>query len=226
MLAMIAMSSSVVGQGGSCDTGSAGGNGCAAGGCGTGTAAFGFPSAGCNQCGGGAVHGCLHHLHQGLETYKADHRLNRARNSAWPLPFSCWDREHYYAIFNQQYAIGNQVAHTLTSEYFHPESNELNRAGELRVAWIMQNAPQADKQIFLYEDETGPTMDQRIASVREFTDRYYAHLGNAAIVKSQLLPHQIPATFQATYLRQYSQGQPDPVIPVQVGETVISSVGN
>lgn len=213
VFAMIVMSSNVAAQCDSCATASGG-------------AGFGYPTSECcKSCGagGGAV---FQHIHQGIQTYKADYHLNRARSSAWPLPFSCWDREHYYSILNQQYATGTQVAHTLTSEYFNSESNELNRAGEMRVAWIMQVAPQSDKQIYVYEDETSPTMDQRMSSIREFTGRYYGHLGNASIAKSQILPHQIPASFQAITLQNYFEGQPDPIIPVDTGSTINSSVGN
>ncbi len=220
LLAMIAMSSNAAAQ---CDTtaGSSAAGSC--GDCGThGAGGFGYP--GNADCAGGS-HSVLQNIHQGIETYKADYRLNRARASAWPKPFSCWDREHYYAILNQQYATGMAVAHTLTSEYFNSESNKLNRAGELRVAWIMQNAPQADKQIFVYEDQTGPTMDQRMDSIREFTNRYYGHLGNAAIAKSQILPHQIPATYQASYLQAYQEGQPAPIIPIMSGQTINTTVG-
>ena len=212
LVAMILMSSSAAAQ---CDT------------CNS-TTGFGFPSGSngnCTTC-TGPLHSAFHHIHEGVETYCADARLNHARGEAWPLPFSCWDREHYYSIFNQQYAHGLQVAHTLTSEYFDPETNELNRAGEMRVAWIMQNAPQANKQIFVYEDKTGPTMDQRISMIRNFTDRYYQHLGQATIVKSQLLPHQVPATYQANTLQQYAGAQADPVIPIQAGATINSTVGN
>jgi len=213
-LAMIFMSSSLAAQCSSCA--SAGGS-------------FGYPG-GCQDCAGGAAgvggNGPFQQLQSGINSFKADYRINHARNSAWPLPFSCWDRENYNAILNQQFATGNQIAHTLTAQYFDPESNELNRAGELRVSWIMQNAPQRDKQIFVFEDQQGPTIDQRIASISNFTGRYYAHMGNATVAKSRLLPNQIPATYQQGYNQSYAEGQPDPVIPVDAGSTINATVSN
>ena len=213
LLAMIVVSSSASAQ---CNT------------CASTATGFGFPSASGQDCctSSGPVRNVLAHLHQEIEIYKADSRLNIARGDAWPLPFSCWDRENYYAILNQQYATGVQVAHTLTSEYFDPETNVLNQSGEMRVAWIMQKAPQAEKQIFVFEDQTGPTMDQRLGSIRKFTDRYYAHLGNATIARSQIMPNQIPARYQQTYQKTYETSQPNPVIPITSGETISSSVGN
>lgn len=147
---------------------------------------FGFPSQGCSSCGGGGggiggafgggIGQAYRNMQQGMDTYKADWARNRARNSAWPMPFSCWDREHYHAIFNQQYATGNQIAHTLLAEHFDPETNELNRSGELRVSWIMTHSPRDSKQIYVFEDTQGPVVDQRIASVRNLTNRFYSHL--------------------------------------------------
>ena len=180
----------------------------------------------CHSCGHGALHDSFHKMHIGLEKYKAGFRLNHSRGSAWPLPFSCWDREHYYAIMNQQFATGLQVAHTLTAEYFDPETNQLNRAGEMRVGWIMQNSPQASKQIFVYQDQTGPTMQQRMDAIRKFSDRYYSHLGQVAIASSQIRPHQVPALYQAQTNTLYSESMPDPIIPLEVGESLSTTIGN
>ena len=221
IVAMIAMSSVAAAQ---CDTNNQT----------TTTAGFGYPSgnAGCQPCGGrglrggGAVGGLFHNIRDGIDRYKADAALVQARGSAWPKPFNCWDREAFYSIFNQQYAHGLQTAHLLTSDCFNTETDELNRAGESRVAWIMQKAAAADKQIFVYEDVTGPALERRLANIRDFTDRYYAHLGDVRIATSQIQPNMIPAAYQEQNLRQYFEGQPVPIIPVQVGSTIDSSVGN
>lgn len=212
LLAMIAMSTSLAAQ---CDS--------------NGSSSFRYPG-GCQGCGNGAVGAGLgnvfQHFQDNFDTFKADYRINRARSSAWPQPFSCWDREHYHAIFNQQFATGNQVAHTLTAEYFDPETNKLNRAGEMKVAWIMQNAPRNDKQIYVHQDGTAPTAERRMASIRAFTGRYYAHLGNATVATSQIRPNQIPAYFQREYLRAYTEEQPAPIIPVDVGSSISSTISN
>ncbi len=171
---------------------------------------------GCNACGG--------QLCSALEQFKQDFCLVTERNDAWPLPFNCWDREAYYAIMNQQYAYGLQAAHILTSEYFDSNTNELNRAGESRVAWIMQNSTINDKQIFVYEDQSGPVTDQRIASVNNIVNRWYSHLGQVTIAKSQVAPNRIPASYQQVILDQASGSQPAPVIPIASGTTITSSV--
>jgi hypothetical protein len=176
------------------------------------------------DCGCGAGGGAFSHARAKYDAFRADWDLVTARNDAWPLPFSCWDREAYYAIINQQYAQGLQVAHTLTSDYFDPNTHELNRAGEQRVAWIMQNAPVNDRQIFVYEDMTGPALDKRLASVRNVVDRWYGHLGDVSIAASQVHPTPIPATYQQRIMEQHTNALPTPNIPISSGQTITSSV--
>ncbi len=214
LFAMIAMSSVSVAQCASCDYQQSGGAG------------YGWPGDGCQSgnCGGGCGSGVGASLEDKWQRFKAECELVMARNEAWPQPFSCQDREIYYQIFNQQMAHGLQVAHTLTSDYFDAETNELNNAGQTRVAWIMQNAPANHKQIYIYEDQTGPTMQQRMQNVRDLVDRWYGHMGSAQIAATQLRPNQIPASYQETYLEAYNTNQQAPVIPVQVGQGISGAV--
>ena len=195
---------------------------CATGGCGT-ACGSGFGYAG-GACGAGHCGGCAGGCGAGFEEFKRRFCLITERNDAWPLPFNCWDRESYYQIWNQQYAHGLQVAHTLTSEYFDPNTNELNRAGESRVAWIVQNAPANSKQIFVYEDQAGPAMDQRLASVRGVVDRWYGHMGQVNIATSQLAPNRIPASYQQLILEAAAGSTPPPVIPIASGENITTAV--
>lgn len=160
----------------------------------------------------------------GIEAFKHHCALVTARNDAWPLPFNCWDREAYYAIWNQQFATGLQVAHLLTPEYFDANTNELNRAGEMRVAWIMQNSPISDRKIWVFEDQQGPAMDQRIANVHDVVNRWYAHMGPVEVATSQLRPNGIPASYQQLILDKHSGAQPNPVIPIEAGAALSSSV--
>jgi hypothetical protein len=180
---------------------------------------YGWPAGDCSSgnCGGG---GHFANARAEWDQLKADSHLICQRNAAWPLPFQCWDRAAYYTIMNQQFAHGLQVAHTLTSEYFDPNTNELNKAGEARVAWIMQNSPVSDRKIFVYEDQSGPAIDRRIASIRTVVDQWYGHMGGAEIASSQLAPNGIPASYQAQINQMYSNSMPQPIIPVTVGSTV------
>ncbi len=176
-----------------------------------------WPGASGAAAGGGSAQSYLHNL-------RAEYELVTARNSAWPLPFTCQDREHYYQIFHLQYATGMAVAHTLTSEYFNTESNELNAAGQAKVAWIMQNAPSNSKMIYVYEDQTNATMDQRMHSVKATVDKWYGNMGAYQIAKTQIRPNQIPATYQEQISASYEANLPVPVIPISSAGSITSSV--
>ena len=178
---------------------------------------------GCSSCAGGGS--ALAGARANFDQFKADFELVTNRNAAWPKPFSCWDKDVYYTVFNQQYSAGSQVAHTLSSQYFDSNTNELNRAGEARVAWIMQNSPASDRSIFVFEDTTGPALEQRLAAVRDVVDRWYGHFGEVLIAATRVAPNAIPATYQQTIMQQYSSAQPQPVIPIQAGSGINQAVG-
>lgn len=142
------------------------------------------------------------------------------RNQAWPQPFICQDRAAYLDIWQVQYQHGLVAAHTLTSDCFN-QYNELNQAGQSRVAWIMQNAPKNDKVIYVY-DENDMT-DARMASIRDTVNKWYGQMGTATIAKTTQKPNEISSVYQQTTNQLYLQGQPQPVIPVQVGSSIAGS---
>ena len=183
-----------------------------------------------HQCGPGCGHGSagagfVTALQEYHEKWKADFELVSARNGAWPMPFNCQDREIYYRLWAAQYATGLQVAHTLTGEHFNEETDELNTAGKSRIAWIMQMAPSANKQIYVIEDQPGNAVASRIKNVRSVIDQWYSHMGPAQVARTRLYPNQSPAIYQEVINQQYAAGQPVPTLPVSSGSSLTSAVG-
>ncbi len=190
-------------------------------GCGGGGAWPGTCAGGAAGVGGGHLSG---HFNDHYHKLKAEFELVTARNSAWPLPFTCMDREAYYALWNAQWSTGLQVAHTLTAEYFHPETNQLNSAGQARVAWIMQNSPASDRVIYVMEDQTGPTVDQRMRNVRATVHKWYGHMGAFDVASTKIKPNNVPAMYQEQISANYFEGQAVPTIPVGSSGSIATSV--
>ncbi|HMO90553.1 MAG TPA: hypothetical protein PKD64_00005, partial [Pirellulaceae bacterium] len=87
------------------------------------------------------------------EQFKAAYNLDVARNVAWPQPFKCRDRALMYQFFQTGIDAGWEQICTLTSVHFDSETNQLNRAGEAKVQWLMQTSPQHRRAIFVYNDD-------------------------------------------------------------------------
>ncbi len=187
----------------------------------------------CNSDWGNHVHGCGHQnaricgvgggfaadYREQWDRFKADYNLTSARNAAWPQPFKCRDRALTYQFFQTNIDAGWEYAYTLTSIHFDTESNELNRAGEAKVAWIMQTSPQHRRSIFVYQEDSD-SIDYRIASVKETVNRWYGHLGVASIAATNTLPQGGDGTYFQTINELYLDSRPIPALNASIGGAI------
>lgn len=188
-------------------------NGCGTG-CqsGCGGQGFGYPG------GHGVIGGVGHDLRSKYDKFMADFNLQTARNSVWPQPFKCRDRSLYFQIVQTQVDAGWQNAFTLTDMHFDQDNNELNSAGEAKVAWIMQTAPQHRRNVYVYQ--SNDDIDLRIASVKSTINRWYSHMGETMVAATT----QMPATSDGVYFNEinqrYMEGLPAPVLNASIGGSV------
>ena len=163
---------------------------------------------GCSQRGG--------HLHEAsahwdLAKKQAD--LIARRNQAWPKPFQCYDRQAYHCIFNSMHNRGYQIECTLTDDHFHPDSNELNSAGQAKIAGIMNNLPTALRQIHVYQandyDQAQARMDAAQARVREL----HSHLPTPAFAMTTTRPQGMQGNMVEQMHKEFLANQPRPAVP-------------
>jgi hypothetical protein len=157
------------------------------------------------------------------DQFRADCDLVTQRNNAWPKPFVCHDRWACYAMLQMNVTCGWEVAHTLTDTHFDLESNQLNSAGKAKVAWIMQNAPQDQKGIFVYQAIPGGEVETRLDSVRQWTEQWYSHLGPAHVAFTQRLPNNMSGAYSEAISLNYLQSLPTPALPSSTGSSLQSS---
>jgi len=83
------------------------------------------------------------------------------RNRMWPAPFTAADTNSVTAIFDQQRSNGWRLHNTLSTAMFDPRTNCLTEAGKAHVKWIVTNAPQSRRVVFVLQDA-----DQQLTSTR------------------------------------------------------------
>jgi len=83
------------------------------------------------------------------------------RNRMWPAPFTAADTNSVTAIFDQQRSNGWRLHNTLSTAMFDPRTNCLTEAGKAHVKWIVTNAPQSRRVVFVLQDS-----DQQLTSTR------------------------------------------------------------
>jgi hypothetical protein len=118
------------------------------------------------------------------------------RNEVWPWPFVCPDRVAVREPFCMMIDNGWRRQNLLGPHHFQPETNKLTVAGELRVRWIMTQAPPNRRSIFVERSLEPEITAERIAVARDY----------AAQVA---LEGQVPQVFD-THLQ--SEGRPASVV--------------
>lgn len=83
------------------------------------------------------------------------------RNKMWPAPFTAMDTNSVISIFDQQRSNGWRLHNTLSSAMFDPNTNQLTDAGKAHVKWIVTQAPQARRVVFVLQDS-----DQQLTATR------------------------------------------------------------
>lgn len=80
------------------------------------------------------------------------------RKGLWPMPFRAEDSLAVTSFFDIQRNNGWRIANTLGTPMFDPETNQLTDAGKAHIRWILTQAPQHRRVIFvLKSDDTAKT---------------------------------------------------------------------
>ncbi len=88
------------------------------------------------------------------------------RNRMWPAPFTAADTNSVTAIFDQQRSNGWRLHNTLSTAMFDPRTNCLTDAGKAHVKWIVTNAPQARRVVFVLQDASQQVTSTRVESTQ------------------------------------------------------------
>ena len=88
------------------------------------------------------------------------------RNKMWPAPFTAADTNAVVSIFDQQRTNGWRLHNTLSSSMFDPQTNCLTDAGKAHVKWIVTQAPQSRRVVFVLQDSNQQLTATRVESTQ------------------------------------------------------------
>jgi hypothetical protein len=149
------------------------------------------------------------------------HNIKRGyhRNVAWPWPYVCPDRVAVREPFRMMVDNGWRRQNLLGPHHFNAQSNRLTTAGELRVHWIMTQAPPERRSIFVERADSPDVTSQRLAVAREYAMRVSVDGQEPQTFESHLVSEGRPASIvDATNVRFYESMRP-PVLPPPIGGT-------
>lgn len=186
--------------------------------CGSCTSAnYGYPQ-NCSNCAGGVAGGVgggslADHWSQSKakwHAYKKHAAIVVQRNSAWPKPFECHDRQVYFATWYPMYQRGYDVQTTLSDAHFDKDTNELNTAGKQKIAGIMQHLPKERRQLLVYENGDLAGTQKRVEQVRSATSTWFGHLGDIKIATTPMPAYGQSASLVQRFNTDFPGALPSP----------------
>lgn len=137
----------------------------------------------------------------------------RCRNEAWPWPYICPDRCAAREPFELMIRNGWRRQNLLGSHHFNQATNRLTTAGELHVRWIMTQAPEARRQVYIERALDPSVTSERVAAVREYAGQVAIDGQEPQVFETYMMAEGRPAaTVDITNVR-FMENMPLPVLP-------------
>lgn len=84
----------------------------------------------------------------------------------WPYPYNCDDRSYVRDIMERQMHNGWTDQTTLYAYHFEKDGNKLTEAGLMHLRWILENAPENRRVIFVQSANQSIASQERLANVQ------------------------------------------------------------
>jgi hypothetical protein len=144
------------------------------------------------------------------EKFWSKFHLVKQRNEAWPQPFMHQDQISYRSTFAPMVDAGWQVECTLNEVHFDPNSHELNKAGEARIASILSTIPRDRQQLFIVQSKLPEVNEKRVASVQQQMAAWSITQAELPIGSTLLAPYAAPGNAKEAYQTRFSKSLPIP----------------
>lgn len=140
-------------------------------------------------------------------------RTGYHRNEQWPWPYFCPDRDAVRQPFDAMIANGWRRQNLLGPHHFDAEKGTLTTAGELKVHWIMTQAPPERRSIFVERSLDPAVTEQRVEAARDYASRVATDGRTPQVSDTHLISEGRPAAaVDATYVR-FNESMMPPVLP-------------
>ncbi len=88
------------------------------------------------------------------------------RRNCWPKPFVAPDRQAVRAPFAAMVSNGWRSQNMIGEHHFIENTGRLTNAGELKVEWILTQAPEQHREIYVFRGRTVEETATRVESVQ------------------------------------------------------------
>ena len=140
------------------------------------------------------------------------------RMNSYPEPFQTADRAAAREPWCIQTDNGWKMQNTIGTFLFDRETQRLNQAGELLVKWIVTQAPQHRRAVFVLRGETPEATTARSESVQAAVAKYANECGCVCpVLLTCVEPTGWPASYIDSITQQFNATIPAPRLPQAEG---------
>jgi hypothetical protein len=147
------------------------------------------------------------------------------RRQCWPKPFTEEDQETVVAPFIIMVANGWQRQNTLDDNYFEEGTGQLSEAGRLKVRWILTQAPEQHRGVYVLRAATPAETMARIGAVNQFCAQMLPPGAAQPVELTDVTPRGWPAARVDSIGRNFEKVTPPPKLPMATASLSGSSSG-
>ena len=114
--------------------------------------------------------------------------LDWHRNNAWPEPFVQVDRKAVLTPLEIMTDKGWQLQNTIPHQLFDAETQELTRAGQLKVQLILTQMPTRRRMVFVLKGKTAEITETRLRSVEKAAVEVMGDAATNMIAVTDVIP--------------------------------------
>jgi hypothetical protein len=155
---------------------------------------------------------CAGSAHAGWNEFWHRVKVDTHRNNAWPEPFVTADRaaarEPFCIMTNNGWRMQNTVG-----TFLFDDNNQLNRAGEIKVRWIVTQAPQHRRAVFVFQADTPEGTAARVESVQLAISRIMPAGGLPPVMITDTEPEGGSGEYYDALNRALQSSLPSPRLP-------------
>ena len=139
------------------------------------------------------------------------------RNNCWPQPFQAQDHELTRNPLIAMTAAGWRQNNTLSDHFFSMDDQAINQAGEIKIRWIVTQAPPHRRTVFVLRGPTPESTAARVAAVQSKVDKFASAGQHPEVVVTEVIPPGASGDYFDQVDRQFKQSIPAPRLPAMEG---------
>ena len=135
------------------------------------------------------------------------------RNNCWPRPFDYPDRQTVRAPFAVMVQNGWRRQNLLSDFHFEMDTGKLTPAGEEKIRWILLEALEHHRTIYVGRARTAAETAARVDSVEKLGAQILPEGRLPAVLETNIKPYGWPAERVDVIGRKFQDSAPEPRLP-------------